>query len=120
MWTKARSVAAIENRLPDAVTVEVAFKRPVFLPGTVAFADAADGGVHTFSLTDPRTGRRTSSVGPRRPEARPGSAVWRPAQRSRSRMSPSWATVATSVPSSVKTRAVARPRPPTAVGDTWS
>ena len=38
MWTLARSIAAIENRLPDAVTVEVAFKKPVFLPGTVAFA----------------------------------------------------------------------------------
>lgn len=56
MWTLARSVAAIENRLPDAVTVEVAFKKPVFLPGTVAFADAAADGVHTFALTDPRDG----------------------------------------------------------------
>jgi acyl dehydratase len=56
MWTAARSVAAIENRLPDAVTVAVAFKRPVFLPGTVAFADAEAGGVHTFALTDPRDG----------------------------------------------------------------
>ena len=37
MWTKARCVAALENRLPDAVTVEVAFKKPVFLPGRVAF-----------------------------------------------------------------------------------
>ena len=64
MWTKARCVAAIENRLPDAVTVEVAFKKPVFLPGTVAFADAADDGVHTFALTDPRTARRTCSAGP--------------------------------------------------------
>lgn len=56
MWTKARSIAAIENRLPDAVTVEVAFKRPVLLPGTVAFADTAARGVHTFALTDPRDG----------------------------------------------------------------
>ena len=56
MWTLARSVAAIENRLPEAVTVEVAFKRPVFLPGTVAFADTVAGGVHTFALTDPRDG----------------------------------------------------------------
>ena len=56
MWTLARSVAAIENRLPDAVSVEVAFKKPVFLPGRVAFADRADGGVHTFSLTNPDDG----------------------------------------------------------------
>ncbi|WP_107774534.1 MaoC family dehydratase [Nocardioides sediminis] len=56
MWTLARSVAAIENRLPGAVTVEVAFKRPAFLPGTVAFADVVDAGVHTFALTAPRDG----------------------------------------------------------------
>ena len=56
MWTLARSVAAIENRLPEAVTVEVAFKRPAFLPGTVAFADTVAAGVHTFALTDPRDG----------------------------------------------------------------
>lgn len=54
MQTLARSVAAIENRLPDAVRVEVAFRRPVFLPGTVAFADRCDGDVHTFSLTNPK------------------------------------------------------------------
>lgn len=55
MWTKARSIAAIENRLPEAVTVAVAFRKPVFLPGTVAFADTVAQGVHTFALTDPRT-----------------------------------------------------------------
>ena len=37
MWTKARAVAALENRLPDAVSVAVAFKRPIFLPGSVTF-----------------------------------------------------------------------------------
>ena len=37
MWTKARAVAALENRLPDAVSVAVAFKKPIFLPGTVTF-----------------------------------------------------------------------------------
>ena len=46
MWTKARAVAAIENRLPDAVTVTVGFKKPVFLPGTVTFgARATDTGI---------------------------------------------------------------------------
>ena len=33
MWTMARCVAALENRLPDAVRVDVAFKKPVLLPG---------------------------------------------------------------------------------------
>ena len=57
----ARCVAALENRLPDAVTVEVAFKKPIFLPGTVAFGSrrldgpATDGGFE-FSLTAPKSG----------------------------------------------------------------
>lgn len=56
MWSLARCVAALENRLPEAVTVEAAFRRPVFLPGTVAFGqDALDGGI-AFSLTSPRDG----------------------------------------------------------------
>ena len=33
MWTKARCLAALEARLPDAFTVEVAFKQPILLPG---------------------------------------------------------------------------------------
>jgi acyl dehydratase len=46
MWTKARAIAALENRLPDQVTVGVAFKKPVFLPGTVTFgARHHDGGI---------------------------------------------------------------------------
>ncbi|TGN65605.1 hypothetical protein EXE59_17810 [Nocardioides eburneiflavus] len=56
MWTKARSVAAIENRLPDAVTVAVAFRKPVFLPGTVAFAARSDDTGWTFALTSPKDG----------------------------------------------------------------
>ena len=56
MWTKARSIAAIENRLPEAVTVEVAFKKPVFLPGTVAYAARRDDAGWTFALTSPKDG----------------------------------------------------------------
>ncbi len=56
MWTLARSVAAIENRLPEAVTVEVAFKKPVFLPGTVAFAARRDDERWTFAMTSPKDG----------------------------------------------------------------
>jgi len=40
MWTKARCLAAL--RLPDAFTVTVAFKKPVFLPGTVVFGAHED------------------------------------------------------------------------------
>ena len=56
MWTLARSVAAIENRLPEAVTVEVAFKKPVFLPGTVAFAARREDDGFTIALTRPKDG----------------------------------------------------------------
>ncbi|MEU7802777.1 MaoC/PaaZ C-terminal domain-containing protein [Micromonospora arborensis] len=51
MWSKARCLAALENRLPDAYTVEVAFKLPVPLPSTVSFALLPDGG---FALHDSR------------------------------------------------------------------
>lgn len=54
MWTLARSVAAIENRLPEAVTVEAVFRKPVFLPSTVAYAARRDEDTWTFALTDPR------------------------------------------------------------------
>jgi acyl dehydratase len=37
MWTKARALAALEP-LPDAYTVDVEFKKPIFLPGRVTFA----------------------------------------------------------------------------------
>jgi acyl dehydratase len=56
MWSLARCVAALENRLPGAVTVEAAFKKPVFLPGSVAFGqDATVDGI-AFALTSPRDG----------------------------------------------------------------
>ena len=38
MWSKARCLAALESRLPDDYTVDVAFKLPVPLPSTVAFS----------------------------------------------------------------------------------
>ncbi|MEU9505765.1 MaoC/PaaZ C-terminal domain-containing protein [Micromonospora sp. NPDC048170] len=51
MWSKARCLAALENRLPDAYTVEVAFKLPVPLPSTVSFSLLPAGG---FALHDLR------------------------------------------------------------------
>nr|WP_238432349.1 MaoC/PaaZ C-terminal domain-containing protein [Micromonospora tarensis] len=51
MWSKARCLAALESRLPDAYTVEVAFKLPVPLPSTVSFTLLPDGG---FALHDSR------------------------------------------------------------------
>lgn len=56
MWTLARCVAALESRLPDAVQVDVAFKKPVLLPGSVAFGSEPVDRGYAFSLTDPRSG----------------------------------------------------------------
>ncbi|HET6627214.1 MAG TPA: MaoC/PaaZ C-terminal domain-containing protein [Nocardioidaceae bacterium] len=61
MWSVARCVAVLEGRLADATTVAAAFKKPILLPGTVAFGSRAlDGATaqpdYAFSLTDPRSG----------------------------------------------------------------
>ncbi len=32
MWTKARALAALEPRLPDAFEADVRFRRPILLP----------------------------------------------------------------------------------------
>jgi len=41
MWVKARALAALSGRLPDAVTADVAFRKPLFLPSTAVLATAA-------------------------------------------------------------------------------
>jgi acyl dehydratase len=53
MWTKARSLAALEGRLPEAYSVEVSFRRPILLPGKVVFGelDGADGAI-SFGVRD--------------------------------------------------------------------
>ena len=79
MWSLARCVAALENRLPDAVRVDVAFKKPILLPGTVAFGhEAADGrpGVRA----DQPEGRRPAPGGRAVPVAE-GGAVPRLARK---------------------------------------
>jgi acyl dehydratase len=61
MWSMARCVGALENRLPDAVTVGVAFKKPILLPGSVAFGsrrttELDSGAGYAFSLSSPTSG----------------------------------------------------------------
>lgn len=56
MWSLARCVAALENRLPDAVTVEVAFKKPIQLPATVGFGHQPTDDGQAFALTRPKDG----------------------------------------------------------------
>jgi hypothetical protein len=52
MWTKARCLAALESRLPDAFAAEVRFRKPIRLPGRVEFlCDSGDGQIH-FAVRD--------------------------------------------------------------------
>lgn len=56
MWLKARVLAAVEERLPDAFTVDVAFKTPVLLPSTVRLvAEHHDG--WTLDVRNARSGK---------------------------------------------------------------
>lgn len=51
MWTKARALAALEGRLPDAFRVAVDFKKPLLLPASVRFASEEFDGTWRFSVT---------------------------------------------------------------------
>jgi MaoC like domain len=52
MWTEARCLAALEGRLPDAFSVEVSFRKPILLPATVVFGEAADDSGVRFGVRD--------------------------------------------------------------------
>jgi hypothetical protein len=67
MWTKARCLAQLGASLPDAFTVDVAFRKPILLPATVGFAvddeqrfsvrDAKKGAVHLVGAATPGVAR---------------------------------------------------------------
>jgi hypothetical protein len=57
MWLKARCLAALEGRVPEACTVEVRFKLPVPLGSKVAFTSHATGAGREFELRSARDGR---------------------------------------------------------------
>jgi len=52
MWTKARCLAAVESRLPDAFSVDVRFRKPIFLPGRVELLSAVEGEEIEFAVRD--------------------------------------------------------------------
>lgn len=56
MWTKARALAALEPRLPEAFSVEARFRKPVLLPSGVEFGSAADGDAIRFGVRAARDG----------------------------------------------------------------
>jgi hypothetical protein len=53
MWSKARALAALDGRLPDAFQTDVRFRKPILLPAKVEFGsrDGA-GGEIDFSVRD--------------------------------------------------------------------
>jgi hypothetical protein len=57
MWLKARTLATLEGRLPDAYAVDVAFKLPVLLPASVAISGEQTGDEWTLDVRDARTGK---------------------------------------------------------------
>lgn len=67
MWTKARSLADFEGRLPGAQTIQVWFKQPVLLPTRVGLTSwrtgEADPGRHHVEQADDR-GDPTEPTGP--------------------------------------------------------
>ena len=50
MWTKARCLAQLDSRTPDAFAVEVAFKKPILLPSKVKFAAGTADGRTEFTV----------------------------------------------------------------------
>lgn len=62
MWSKARCVAALQSRLPDAFEVSVQFRKPILLPAKVRFAstlgaeDAQTPEQIDFTLSDASKG----------------------------------------------------------------
>jgi hypothetical protein len=56
MWTKARCLAALGPRLPDRFTVDVAFRKPIVLPATVAFSEQDEKTGIRFGVRDPKNG----------------------------------------------------------------
>jgi acyl dehydratase len=52
MWTKARALAALESRLPDAFAVDVRFRKPILLPAKVEFASETLDDEIAFTVRD--------------------------------------------------------------------
>jgi acyl dehydratase len=50
MWTLARSLSAVQNKLPAAFTNHAEFRKPILLPRTVVFGSRLDGDVLTFGV----------------------------------------------------------------------
>jgi MaoC like domain len=56
MWTKARCLAALESRLPDAFQADVRFRKPILLPGRVEFISTSEEDEIAFAVRDAKRG----------------------------------------------------------------
>lgn len=56
MWVKARALGAVANRLPEAFTYDVQFKKPLFLPSTVSLSTAQAGGGWDLAVRNQKSG----------------------------------------------------------------
>jgi acyl dehydratase len=56
MWTKARALAQLENRLPESFEVEVRFRKPILLPARVEFASQEEGEEILFAVRNAKKG----------------------------------------------------------------
>ena len=65
MWTKARCLAALESRLPDAFAVDVRFRKPILLPGAGRVRQRHEGDEIAFAVRDAK--RRPPPRRPRQP-----------------------------------------------------
>ncbi len=57
MWLAARTLAVLEGRLPDAATIDIAFKAPVLLPSTIGISAARVEGGWDLDVRNVRSGR---------------------------------------------------------------
>jgi acyl dehydratase len=55
MWVKARVLGALSGRLPDAIDLDVSFRKPLFLPSTVTLSTAEAGGGWDFAVRNEKT-----------------------------------------------------------------
>jgi hypothetical protein len=57
MWLKARTLATLEGRLPDAGTIDVAFKTPLLLPSTIAVGTKRTAGGWELDVRNAKSGK---------------------------------------------------------------
>jgi acyl dehydratase len=57
MWVKARALAALSGRLPSAYRVDVAFKKPLFLPSTAILSTGARDAGWDLAVRNQKSGQ---------------------------------------------------------------